>query len=239
MSRRFVVALLLCTPALAVSGQAPAAPPQIAVSGTAEAKVSPDRATIFVGVHTRAATAAAAAQENAKRQRAVLDTLRAIGLPSEQLRTVNYSVSPETRYDNTTQTTHVTGYTVSNTVVADVRRIDQVSSVIDAALGKGANEISGLEFYSSVADSVRRVAMAEATQNARRDADVLARAAGGSLGPLLEISTQGSPVPRLAMETVRMSAAPGVATPIESGEQTITATVSARWAFVANRAGQP
>ena len=240
---RFVLAALIAVVPGASRAQISApTPPQIVVTGTAEAKVSSDRATVFVGVRTRASTAAAAAQENARKQRAVLDTLRAIGLTSDQLKTVNFSVSPETRYDNATQTTHVTGYTVSNTVVADLRHIDQVSSVIDASLAKGANEISSLQFYSSVADSARRAALADATQNARRDAETLARAAGGSLGNLLELSTQSPGIrPMLMQEVVRTAGVAGVSTPIEAGEQTITATVSARWAFVAggDRGGRP
>lgn len=214
--------------------------PAIEVTGTAEARVVPDRATVFIGVRTRAATAAAAAQENARKQRAILDTLRAAGLPNEQIKTADYTVAPETRYDNATQTTHVTGYTVSNTIVAEVRRIEQVSTVIDAALAKGSNQISALQFYSSVADSVRRAALAEATINARREAEVLAMAAGGTLGPLLELSSQ-TPMIRpftTAMSAMAMGARADtmMPTPIEAGEQTISATVSARWAF---KAGSP
>lgn len=218
-------------------GQAPQPTiPEIDVTGSAEARVVPDRATIYIGVRTRAATAAAAAQENARKQRAILDTLRAAGLSSEQLKTVDYSVSPETRYDNTTQSTHVTGYNVTNTIVADVRRIDQVSTVIDASLARGANQISALQFYSSVADSVRRSALAEATANARRDAEVLAKAAGGTLGPLLELSSQTPmirPMVRAMSEMSMGSANAAVPTPVEAGEETITATVNARWAFKA------
>lgn len=212
--------------------------PEIDVTGSAEARVIPDRATVFIGVRTRAATAAAAAQENARKQRSVLDTLRAVGISSEQIKTADYSVAPETRYDATTQSTHVTGYLVANTVVVEVRRIEQVSTVIDAVLAKGSNQISALQFYSSAADSVRRSALGEATMNARRDAEALAKAAGGTLGSLLELSSQTPmirPMTRaLAEMTVQM--APSVPTPIEAGEQTISATVTARWAF---KAGSP
>jgi len=211
-------------------------PPQIVVTGTAEAHVVPDRATVFVGVMTRAATAAAAAEANTRKQRAILDTLRAAGLASDQLKTSNYSVSPETRYDNTTQTTHVTGYAVSNTVVVDIRHMDQVSTVIDASLAKGANQISALQFYSSVADSVRRSALAEATANARKDADVLARAAGGTLGPLLELSTETPAIRPMtrALSFGSSSMATAMPTPIESGEQIVSASVSARWTFLSS-----
>src|SRR5688572_18637295 len=66
--------------------------PQIAVAAQHEVKVSPDRATIQISVQTRAATAAAAATQNATKLQAVLAALRAIGLTNDQLSTVNHNV---------------------------------------------------------------------------------------------------------------------------------------------------
>jgi uncharacterized protein YggE len=205
--------------------------PRIVTMGSGEARVSPDRATIFIGVQSRASTAATAAATNARRQRAVLDTLRALGLTSAQLSTINYSVSPEMQYDQTTRTSRVTGYTVSNSVRVQVNQLDDVGRIIDAALAKGANEISSLQFESSKADSARRAALAEAVTNARADAEALARAAGGTLGDLIELSTTSSPIrPYAEMAMAKIaSAAP---TPIEPGEQTISASVTTQWTFV-------
>jgi uncharacterized protein YggE len=226
-----VIAASVLTPSLSV-GQAP--PPQVVVSGVGEARVTPDRATIMVGVQSRAATAAAAAADNARRQKAILDTLRALGLSNDQLSTANYNVAPEMVYPQTGGSTpRVTGYTVTNTVRADVRRLDEVGRVIDAALAKGANEVSSLQFYSSKADSARRSALAAAVADARLDAEVLAKAAGGSLGNLLELSTSEAPVRPMMVSMRAMPAAEK--TPIEPGQQTISATVTARWAFVSSR----
>lgn len=213
--------------AQAAAGNVPA---QIVTTGSGEIRVAPDRATVFVGVQSRAATAASAAADNSRRQRAILDTLHALGLGSDQLSTINYNVSPEMQYNPNNQPPKVTGYSVTNTVRADVRKLDDVAKVIDAALSKGANEISGLQFYSSKADSARRAAMAIAVANARADAEALARAAGGTLGALLELSTSGFIRP---MQDVAGGVAMArVATPIEPGQQSVTATVTARWTFV-------
>ena len=234
----FLVSLAILAP-LAVSAQSPGMmmgmPPHIVTTGTGEARMAPDRATIFVGIQTRATTAAAAGADNAKRQRAILDTLKALGLASEQLSTINYNVSPEMQYSPNGQTPpRVTGYIVTNTVRAEVRRLDDVGRLIDAALAKGANEISSLQFYSTKADSVRRSALALAVVSARADAEALARAAGGTLGSLLELSASDSPSqpgPRPMMARV----ADAKQTPIEAGEQTFTASVVAHWTFIPAR----
>src|SRR5262245_28519337 len=153
-------------------------PPQIVTTGEGEARLTPDRATLYVGVQTRATTAASAAAENARRQRAILDTLRALGLGADQISTINYNVSPEIQYDRPGGAPRVTAYTVSNTVRAEIRRLDDVARIIDAALAKGANQVSGLEFYSSNADDARHAAIASAVAKARADAEAIARAAG-------------------------------------------------------------
>lgn len=208
--------------------------PQIIATGTGETSVTPDRATIYIGVQTRATTVSPAAAENARRQRAILDTLRALGLGADQLATQNYAVTPEMQYAPN-QAPKVTGYVVRNTVRASLRRIEDVGKVIDAALAKGANEISSLQFTSSKADSARRVAMAQAVADARADAEAIARAAGGTLGQLLEATTAAPPRPfqEIAFGKAQIAGAPP--TPIEPGEQTITVTVTARWAFVTGR----
>jgi uncharacterized protein YggE len=205
-------------------------------TGEGEARIAPDRATLFLGVQTRALTAAAAAATNARRQRDILDTLRASGLGSDQLSTINYSVSPEMQYDRAGGAPKVTGYVVSNTVRAEIRRLDDVGRVIDAALAKGANQVSGLEFYASNADDARRSALASAVAKARADADAIARSAGGSLGALLEITTSVQPI--RPFEVAMRSAAVGqiaAPTPIEPGQQVVHASVIGRWVFVPGR----
>jgi hypothetical protein len=225
-------AIFVSLPAAIATAQAAAPPtPHIIASGTGEARMTPDRATIFVGVQSRASTAAAAASDNARRQKAILDTLRAMGLSGDQVSTMNYNVSPEMQYSQNWGTPRVTGYAVTNTVRADLKRIEDVGRVIDAALGKGANEISSLQFYSSKADSARRAAMTEAVKNAQADAEALARAAGGSVGPIVEISTNSAPV-RPFTEMAMAKVASAQPTPIEPGQQTVTATVTVRFTFV-------
>lgn len=231
--------LFACAPAMAQQTSSPSSlsadPPQIATSARGEVTVRPDRATIIVGVQTRAASAASAADENATKTQAVLAALRQAGIANEQLSTVDYSVYPEVRYDREGQNPQVTGYTVRNAVRAEVRDIARVGSVVDAALGAGANTINSLSFHSSTVDDARRQALANAMMKARADAEVLARAAGGSVGRLLEVVTSemGGPIP--LQRAARMDVAQAAPTPIEPGEQEISAYISARWEFIPGR----
>lgn len=206
--------------------------PQISVAARGEMRVNPDRATIQVSVQTRGATAAAAASENATKQKAVFDALRALGLGSDQLSTINYNVYPEMRYEPNKEPV-VIGYNVTNTLLVDVKKLPQVGPVIDAALSKGANMITSLQFYASNTEDARRTAIASAVRKARLDADAAAAAAGGSVGGLLEVSVGAyyAPPPRpMVMAQAKMADA--AETTINPGEQTLSVDVNTRWRFV-------
>jgi uncharacterized protein YggE len=219
--------------AAASQAQAPAVqPPRITTSGEAQVRLTPDRATVLVGVQTRGATAAAAGTSNARIQKAILDTLKAMGLGPDQLATQNYSVNPEMQYPPTGGPGKVVGYTVSNVVRVELRRVEQVGPVIDASLAKGANQINSVQFTSSTAAEARRTAMGDAVRDARADAEALARAAGGTLGPVIEITSSAPPIRPMYAEVAMRSAAKAIDTPIEPGEQVISASVSVVWQFI-------
>ena len=232
---KLISAIVLATLAAtsATAQVAPAQPPRIITSGEAQIRVTPDRATILLGVQTRGATAALAGADNARRQKAILDTLRAMGLGSDQIATQNYSVYPEMQYPPTGGTGRIVGYNVSNVVRVELRRIEQTGAIIDAALAKGANQVNGIQFSSSTAAEARRTAMADAVRDARADAETLARAAGGTLGPLLELTSSAPPIrPMFSDVAMRSTMAEKAQTPIEPGEQVISANVSAIWQFI-------
>lgn len=230
-----VLAVLGSVPARAQQTLVTAPPiPQIITTGRGEVRAAPDRATLFFAVETRATNAAAAGADNARRQRAVLDTLRKLGLTDDMLGTAGYQVSPEYAYEPN-KSPRIIAYVARNTVRAEIRRLDLLGRYIDGALGAGANQISSLNFSTSREDEVRREALTAAVARAKADAEAMARAAGGSLGTLLELSAGYEyPRPMMAMDS-RMKVAAESETPIVAGDQTVAATVNARWAFIPPR----
>ncbi|HKO27230.1 MAG TPA: SIMPL domain-containing protein, partial [Solirubrobacteraceae bacterium] len=203
-------------------------------AGHGEAQMRPDRAALQISVQTRASSAAQAAAENARRQQAVLDTLRRLGLAPEQLSTAGYDVSPVTQFDKETNEPRVVGYAVTNTIRAEVRNISQVGRVIDASLAAGANMMNSLQLYASSSDSARRAALAIAMAAAHADAEVLARSAGGRLGRLLSAVQGPSGSPPIIMRSAMAAQRVAAPTPISEGELTVGADVSATWEFIPN-----
>ncbi len=229
-----VLAAVAIWPSGLQAQEAGAPVPQIVTTGVGEATVVPDRAMLTLAVETRASTAAAAGSENARVQTAVIAALRGRGVLAEHITTSGYSVSPNERYDSGER--RVVGYIARNAVVVDVQNVAIVGALIDAALGAGANSIGGLQYYSTRQESIRRSALELAVAHARGDAEVMARAAGGTLGGPLEISQVSDGVfPRSAMmdEVVLTGARQGAPTPVVVGEQKIIVRVTTRWLFVA------
>lgn len=215
-------------------------PPSIVVSARGEAAASPDQARINFWVETRATTAADAARENARLADQVIRAIRGAGIAPRDLSTSGYSLVAEQQYDERERRPRVVGYVARNGVNVLVRDIAQVGQLIDLAIQAGANGVGNLSFESSQAAELQRSALTMAVGTACRDAEVMARAAGGSLGRLLELTSSQAmyPPPQPVYRMAAAEMARDVSTPIEPGELTHVAMVTARWEFVAAPAGQ-
>jgi uncharacterized protein YggE len=185
----------------------------VTVSGDGVVLAVPDRAEISAGVETRAPTAKAALQANAAAMADVLDALRAGGGRDVTTQTVSLSTSFD---DQGTPNGFVASNIASATVV-----FSKAGALIDAAVAAGANTVYGPSPSRSDADALYRQALAKAVADAGARAAVLAKAAGRELGRVTAISESGAaPVPVFA------KAAADASTPVVSGPQETTASVS-------------
>lgn len=190
-----VIALLLvallaaCQPTTSAPGAAQAATESkgITVVGRGEAFGAPDRAEINVGVETFAETVEESTSQNQTTVESIMEALEAEGIAREDIQTSNYNLWAEQIYGDRGPE-GIAGYRVSNQVRVVIRDIEQVSDVIAAATGAGANNIYGVSF--SVADpaALEAEARTEAIANARERAESLAELSGVELGDIVVIS---------------------------------------------------
>jgi uncharacterized protein YggE len=250
MNQPAFVALLLCASAaalpLAVAAQTsptPEAPPAIVVTAEGKRTMAPDRASVFLSVHNRGRTPTLAGTENARIATAIRNAVQALGIDRAQISTMNYNVQPDIDIIQGPQgreTRRDSAYIATNTVRVEIRNLDLVSRVIDTALTVGATNVMSVSYWLADAARARRDATVEAVRVARENAEAIAAAAGGSLGDLMELTTQ--PVRILGPQPVMM-AAEGYAradmiaaapTPVSPRDIDVTAYVTARWKFVKN-----
>ena len=230
--RTLILALSLAVlPLGAAAAQLPSAPParpQLVTSGEGEVLVTPDRAFVDIAVETAAPTAVEAAAENARLIATVSEAIQRAGIPAAAISGAGYYVSAHTVYEQ--GTSRQQGYRAANTLRIETERFDRLGPVVDAALAAGANRVNDVRYTVRDPAAARRGAIAAAVRRARDDAEAMARAAGGSLGPLLELSTVRSEVPGVisgvAARAVRDE------TSITPRQLAVRAVVTARWAFV-------
>lgn len=203
----------------------------IRVEGMGEVKVAPDEAFIDLALETLAPTAKAAAEENARKMDKVVAALVQAGIPRKEIETRNYSVYPEYQpQPRPEEAAKLRGYRVSNQVEVHVRELSRVGTLLDTALGAGANRVDSVRFGLSKPEVVQGDALRNAVERARQSAQVLATALGVKLGPVLDASTVSEPPRPLPMvarfEMARAGSAADVTTPIQPEEQTVTARVT-------------
>lgn len=238
-----ILLLGVAAPALPAAGQQPERPAArtIRVTGTGEIQATPDQAHIDLAVETFAATAREAGEENARTMERVIRALVAAGVPRGEIETRNYSLYPEyvppqgPRQEQ--EQPQIRGYRASNMVSVRTQDLTRVGPLIDAALRGGANRMDAVRFSLQDADAAQAEATRRAVVRARQSAENIASALGVQLGQVVDASTSLEvvrPVPYM-MRAREMADAASTPTPIEPGEQTVTATVLVVFAIEGSR----
>ncbi|MBI1897386.1 MAG: SIMPL domain-containing protein [Acidobacteria bacterium] len=224
--RRRLLGLIALSAALAAAQESRPVRTTVRASGEAVLTSRPDRARIDIGVTSQAATAQAAAGQNARQASAVLAEIKKILPPGGDVRTVNYSIQPNYKHQPNTAPL-IVGYTANNTVQVRIDDLALVSKVIDTATRLGANTIRGIHFTLKDEQAVRNKVLAEATRNARAAAEAIAGALGVRVVRVLSADTESPvsihPVRDMMMMEARAAAVPP--TPIEPGNIEVRATV--------------
>ena len=223
-SRRFlslaVIACALAAPAMAPTA-ARAVERLVTVSGDATVAVAPDTAMIRLGVTSQGKNAREASDTNAKQMTALLAAIKEGGIADRDVQTSRLSLQPQ--YDQSKPgAARLLGFQVTNQVTVRIREIDKMPAFLDRAIAAGANEMSGIEFIVSEQSKLLDQARDDAVADARRKAELYAKAAGVKLGNVVSITEEGSsPPPRPVMQAMRANAVP-----VAPGEQMLRAAVT-------------
>ena len=209
---------LAFAPALPALAEAAAT---LSVTGVGTVNVTPDMATLSLGVTSNGTTAVQAMAATNAALAAVTERLKANGVAAEDMQTSNLSLYPNwVGYDSGAAPT-IDGYVASNMLTVQVRVLEQTGAVLDAVITDGANTLNSLTFGLSnprpAEDDARRAAVTDA----RARAEVLAAAAGVTLGDLVSISEGGA-----MSDPMPMYRAEAASVPVEAGQLGISASVT-------------
>ena len=218
--RRFVLPLLaasfLAAPA-AAAVQVTSAGPVVELTVNESVEAEPDIVTIGAGVTTQASTAVEAMRANAQAMTAVIDRIKALGVPERDIQTTGISLGAMYDFDQEARRQVFRGHQASNRVSVKLRDIARTGEVLDALVAAGATDLSGPDWSIDDDTAARAQARRQALETARAQALEYARASGFSDVRVLEISeTVGSQPPMPLMRMARAEAA-DASTPVQPG----------------------
>lgn len=205
MSRKFtwfitmlvaVALLAACVPTAAAPSANQAIPRQINANGVGKVYLTPDVAYVNIGVRSQSENVGDALKGNSAQAQSVVDALKELGVDAKDIQTSAFNVYPQQEFGPNGEVIKNT-YVVENTVYITVRDMTKLGQLLDTVVRSGANTINGLQFdvldKSKATSEARRLAI----EDARKQAQEMADAAGVKLGALLSLNSYLSspPVP--------------------------------------------
>lgn len=206
---------------------------RLTVQGSGTATGTPNLLTLSLSIDVTGPTAQAALADDNSRTGAVITALVAGGVPQREIQTTNLSIEPN--YAQVNGSTELTGYGVSDSIVAQLRNFATAGTVIDDAANAGGNatQISSLSFSIADPRPLQDQARQDAVRQAVSHAGAMAAAAGERLGPVCSLTDDtSSPPPVGAVGYAASNAALEPAVPLEAGTQQAEAQVTLVYALL-------
>jgi len=195
------------------------------VDGQGSATAVPNSANISFSVTKQATNVQDAQNQTNSTVQKVLDGLKQDGIDAKDIKTTNYSLSP-----NYTVNSTISGYSVTQSIQLHLEPLDKTNNAIDTITSNGGNNIGQVDFgfddatQASLEDKARK----DAVEKAKAKAESLARASGIRLGPIINVVESSNTIPRPVPLMMNAKAGAGESQPtqVTPGESTISTSVT-------------
>ena len=225
----FVVLLLSMSNVIMAEDHSNASPRTITVSGTGSAEVAPDKALLSMSIVAREPTLAAAQKKAAAVAAKVLKVTDRLDIDRDDVDTTGASVRPDYRWNREREEQELRGYIAERQMVVELTELDKLGELVEAAVGTGVNQVSPPQLDSSERRATYRRALDAAAQDARANAEQLAKSLDAKLGRVLRVDTGAqhtpAPMPRGRMMAMEADAG-GAAETYNAADLSFTANVA-------------
>jgi len=224
----FLAASALAAPAAAAEIQIAATGPVVELTVNESVEAAPDIVNVGAGVTSQARTAVEAMRANATAMTAVIERIKALGVPERDIQTIGINLGAMYDYNQQTQRQVFRGYQASNRVSVKLRDIQRTGEVLDALVAAGATDLSGPDWSIDDDTAARAQARRQAMETARAQALEYARGAGFSGVRLLQVSETIARQPPMPMLQMARAEAADASTPVQPGmvQAGVTVTVA-------------
>lgn len=168
----------------------------LTVSESGKVAVTPDIAKITIGIEKQGQSLKRVQDDVNNTSKKITDGLEKLGIQDKNIKTVSYNVYPEYDYQNSPYT--INGYRVSTAYEVKITDFDLVNEALTIATQNGANNIGNISFEvnEKTREELTNKAREEAVEKAKNKAKGLAKAAGITLGKIINIQESGGFEPR-------------------------------------------
>ena len=203
----------------------------ITVTGVGTISVVPDAVRFNATVSALAPSNDAALSSASKSAAAVRAALKDAGIATKDIRSANISVYPE--YNWTQEAgTKITGYRASQSFDVLVRTASKAGTIIEAVVTAGGDavQLGGVMPTTLNPSAATEDARAAAVANAKSKASSYAKLLGTSIGKVLSLEEQSTPVYSSPFPVAKAAEADS-SVQIDLGEQDVTVSITVRWAL--------
>jgi len=206
-----------------------AASGELAVVGEGKVDITPNNASVDLGITTTDAKSVDDAQKQINTvNNAIVENLQQLGIDKKDIKTSNYSIMPNYDYTRSGAGT-ITGYNGNTTVTVKVKDTSKLPDVIAAATNGGANQVMGTNYSVESPEKYREQARNKAIANAKEQAQKLADELGIRLGKvtnIVESTNDNGPIPMFKAEALSMGGGNAPSPDLQPGTQTISSSVT-------------
>ena len=206
----------------------------LTVTGSGIATVTPDKASIAIGVQTADSSSKTAQDKNSKDVNNVIGALLDYGVKEKDISTSSFDLYAN--YDYSKDVSELTGYTATTILTVKNLDVKDVGELLEKAAEAGVNQVNGISFDYTETEAAYDKALDAAMDRAQEKAEKLAAREGCRLGKILSVSegdSNGSAAYTGAREYQELAAADGGMN-VMPGESDVTATVTITFQLAGN-----
>lgn len=198
----------------------------LTVQGESEFYITPDKASVEIGITTTGNTAQQAGDDNAAVMQKIQNALMAMGLKKDDIKTSSYNFYPTYDKDNNQL---ITGYRAENSIVITTHDINQIGDVIDTAVKNGATNVDSVNFAVNDIKKYKETALKAAVRDAKNKAKAIAGELGKSVVNVVSVTEGNVHIENYQPSNIDMkllSSRMTTATPIQSRDLKVSARIN-------------
>lgn len=158
----------------------------LTVTGSGIATVTPDKASIAIGVQTADSSSKTAQDKNSKDVNNVIGALLDYGVKEKDISTSSFDLYAN--YDYSKDVSELIGYTATTMLTVKNLDVKDVGELLEKAAEAGVNQVNGISFDYTETEAAYDKALDAAMDRAQEKAEKLAAREGCRLGKILSVS---------------------------------------------------